>query len=239
VVLQRTGGLAQYCAVPASTCLSAAAFGLSGDTAGLAQPMSIAVHAVGRGRLQAGERALIIGAGGIGAFATWVATSRGAHVTVCDLDEHRLASAKGLGADAVVRLGRDGDLAALLDGGPWDVVYEISGSGGGARTATTAVATGGRIVVVGLQHDAVQVDFRRLALSEITITGTNAHVCGDDLPAALELLAARNGGWADIAPEVLPLDEVGPHGLDPMAARLPVPIKVLVDPWASERRPFS
>ena len=65
--LSRDGGLAQYCRVPAITCVDIEAYGITEDTAGLGQPMAIGVHAMRRGRLAAGEDAAIVGAGGIGA----------------------------------------------------------------------------------------------------------------------------------------------------------------------------
>jgi D-arabinose 1-dehydrogenase-like Zn-dependent alcohol dehydrogenase len=57
VGLQRDGGLAGFVAVPSVTCIDVGPYGLSADTAALAQPMSIAVHAMRRGRLELGDGA--------------------------------------------------------------------------------------------------------------------------------------------------------------------------------------
>src|SRR5437899_6048129 len=67
VGLQRNGGLAQFCNVPAATCVDVAPYGLDEETAALAQPMAIGVHSMRRGRINPGEDAVVIGAGGIGA----------------------------------------------------------------------------------------------------------------------------------------------------------------------------
>lgn len=60
VGLQRNGGLAEFCSVPASTCVNAGSYGLEADTAALGQPMAITVHSMRRGRLQKGDVVVII-----------------------------------------------------------------------------------------------------------------------------------------------------------------------------------
>ena len=100
--VHRDGGLAEFCVVPAAICEPAAPHGVSGDAAALAQPMAVAEHAIDVGRLAAGERALVLGAGGIGAFAVWAATSRDASVAVYERDPSRLEIARALGATETV-----------------------------------------------------------------------------------------------------------------------------------------
>src|SRR5690606_3676837 len=85
--LQHDGGLAGYVVSPASILLDVSNTGLTMDTLGLTQPMSIAVHAVRRSGLRAGQDAVIIGVGGIGAFITFAAVAVGARVLVVDLNE--------------------------------------------------------------------------------------------------------------------------------------------------------
>ena len=104
VGLQRHGGFAQYVSVPADSCIDVGPYGLGDDAAALAQPMAIAVHAFHRGRPQPGESALIVGAGGIGAFLTYAASQFGLRVAVADLSLERLKIASALGAE--VLLGR-------------------------------------------------------------------------------------------------------------------------------------
>jgi len=238
VGLQHNGGLAQLCAVPASTCLRVEPYGLTEDAAALAQPMSIAVHAMRRGRLTDQDQAVIVGAGGIGAFLTYAVSSVAESVIVADLDAERLKIAADLRADHVVDLSESGDLAAAVReiGMEPTVVYEVSGTPGGLRTALSVLPPGGRLVLVGLQGSPVEWDVRRLSLVEHEIIGTNAHVCGADLPTALELLASRDAPWSDIAPVALPLSDLVAEGLQPLVERRSSRIKTLVDPWASTAR---
>lgn len=227
------GGLAQHCTVPAATCRDAGAYGLTADAAALAQPMSIALHALRRGRPAAGERVLVIGAGGIGAFLVYLAAREGCEVVVADRSEERLGLAREMGATETIAVAADEPLrvhpAPLL-------VFEVSGSAAGLESAFRIVPPGSRIVAVGLQSGPVPLDWRWLTLSEIELIGTVAHVCATDLPDSLAAIADRAEGWSAIAPEVLPLRRLVEDGLRPLSEGRPAHVKTLIDPWIAETR---
>jgi (R,R)-butanediol dehydrogenase/meso-butanediol dehydrogenase/diacetyl reductase len=235
--LQRDGGLAQRCAVPAITCVRAADVGLAGDVLGLAQPMAIAVHSMRRGRAAAGETALVIGVGGIGAFLVHALASTGVEVVVSDLDPERRAIALDLGA-AVAVDPREQALPDLVRERGLDVAvaYEVTGTVAGLAAATACLPSGGRLVVIGLHEQPREVDLRHVTLAEQEVIGTNAHACDVDLPEALRLLAARERGWRDIAPVAISLDRLVDDGLLPLVEGRSRRIKALVDPWAATTR---
>lgn len=237
--LQRDGGLAQYVAAPASICLDVGPYGLSEDAAALAQPMAIAVHSLRRARPQAGEDALVIGVGGIGAFLVYAAAEAGLRVVAADLDPDRLEIAARLGAAAVVDPREQPDLGAALAalGVEPSIAYEVTGSAAGLAAALGSIAKGGRAVVVGLHDEPRELDLRRVTVGELELMGTNAHVFEADLPEAVRVLATRQDSWADVAPTAVPLDELVEEALRPLAERRSTRIKTLVDPWAVERRP--
>jgi (R,R)-butanediol dehydrogenase / meso-butanediol dehydrogenase / diacetyl reductase len=239
VGLHRNGALAQYCAVPASACRSVEGLGLTPDEAALAQPMSIAVHALRRGRVEPGEDVVVIGAGGIGVFVAYAAAARGSTVAITDLDHERLGVAKALGAEHTIPVGANIDLAAELDrlGVAGTNVLEITGSDAGLRTALEVVAPGGRLVVVGFQEGDRALDLSRLTYNEHELIGTNGTDAGSDLPEAIRLLAARQAPWTDVAPAVLPLDELLDGGILPIVEGRPRSIKTLISPWDDARRP--
>jgi (R,R)-butanediol dehydrogenase / meso-butanediol dehydrogenase / diacetyl reductase len=244
--VHRDGGLAGYCVVPAAICEPTARHGVTGDAAALAQPMAVAEHAVAVAGLREGERALVLGAGGIGSFATWAASSRGAEVTVFERDAGRLAIAAALGAARTVAADADVEpLEQLAARGPFDVVYEMSGAQGPLDAAVALTRPGGRLVAVGVHGVRRPIDLDRITLQEITLHGTLAHVRAVDLPRALDLVGARAASWADVAPVVVGLDALtgdsGPAGAVASAAAdggAP-PIKTLIDPWATAPRPFA
>jgi NADPH:quinone reductase-like Zn-dependent oxidoreductase len=102
-----------------------------------------------QGRVQAGEKVLIIGAsGGVGSFAVQVAKAAGAEVTgVCSTA--KVDMVRALGADSVLDYTRE-DFA---DGRPrYDVILDI---GGNARLShlRRALTPRGRLVIVGGETD--------------------------------------------------------------------------------------
>ena len=235
VGVHRDGALAELAVIPAVTCRRLEPYGLTPEVGALAQPMAIAVHAIGRGRLRAGEHALLVGTGGIGSFGCHVAVASGARVTVADRAVERLELASGLGAHGVLHVGPEepaASVAGRIDG-EVDVVYEMSGTGGGLATALAAVRDGGRIVQVGFQNEPRPVELFRLTLKELEIIGTNSLLLYPDLHVALQLLAARTSGWSDIAPEIIPLERLVPDGILPISERTATRAKTLVDPTAT------
>ncbi len=91
-----------------------------------------------------GERVLIHGAaGGVGSMAVQLAHAAGAHVTATVRDSARHDEVRALGADVVV------EPAGFEALGPFDVVLELVG-GPNMEGNFAALATGGRIVVIGV-----------------------------------------------------------------------------------------
>ncbi|WP_448003108.1 zinc-dependent alcohol dehydrogenase [Agromyces bauzanensis] len=231
------GGLAGYVTAPAGIVLDVSDSGLPMDTLGLTQPMAIAVHAVRRSGLRAGQDAVIVGVGGIGAFITFAAAATGARVLVVDRDEERLELGLRLGAASALLAGstplRD-RLAEL--GMDADVFFEVSGSAPGLASVLEAAEQGSTIVPVGIQRGEPALPLGRWTLNEYTIVGTVAHVFNVDFPEAVRLLGTRPD-WSDLAREVIPLDLVADEALRPLVDGRSHQIKTLVDPWITEPRP--
>jgi (R,R)-butanediol dehydrogenase/meso-butanediol dehydrogenase/diacetyl reductase len=206
--LNAAGGLAEYVAVPERT-LVAVPEGLALDAAGLAQPLAVGLHAARRSGAKDGDRVVLIGAGAIGTFVlTGLQHLVDADVTVVDFPGHRLERASRLGADHVVAVSdhvRE-DVLALAPGGA-DVVIEASGAPGQLNAAIGVVRDGGTILQVGLPARQQEVDVHALVMREIAIRTTLAHVCGDDLAPALDILATT--ALADeLLDSVRPLDDL-------------------------------
>ena len=172
--VQRPGGLQEQLLVPASACYPVG--GLPAVTAALCEPLSIALHAVGRAEVQAGEQVLVLGAGPIGLAALIAAVDRGAEVMTVDLHEARLELAAELGAAVTVR-GTD-DVAAAAQrwtggDGP-GVVIEATGVPRVAATAFDLVAPSGRIALIGVSEEQLSVSLRLFTLKELTVVGSRS-----------------------------------------------------------------
>ena len=234
VGLHRDGGMAEYCIVPASTCVRAD--GLTADAAALAQPMAIASHAVRRSRLTPDETALVIGVGGIGTFIAHLVATTGATLIASDLDRGRLEVARRLGVEHTIEAGPEVDLAAELveRGTVPDVVFEVTGTSAGLAAAQAALAPGTRMVAVGIQRQQTELDLRHLTLSEHEIIGTNALDIATDLPPAVKALRDGAALWADLAPIVEPIETLVSSGLHGTGS--PPPIKTLTSPQIERTR---
>jgi (R,R)-butanediol dehydrogenase/meso-butanediol dehydrogenase/diacetyl reductase len=235
VGLHGDGGLAEVAVVPASCALSVVGESITPDLAALAQPMAIAVHATRRGRVGPSDLVVVLGVGGIGSFVVRAAAALGATVTAVDLDPNRLATAGRLGASSTLDASVGG-VEELATERPPDVVIECTGRPESLIRGVSLVADHGRLVIVGHQAEPVAVDFRQIALDELELIGTQAHVFAVDLPVAVDLLASDPEAWASLAPNVYPLDQVVETGLIPMARGEASQIKLLFDPATTTPR---
>ncbi|WCB91739.1 zinc containing alcohol dehydrogenase superfamily protein [Baekduia alba] len=217
--LQADGGLAELVTVPALMCRPVPDV-VSDDAAAMAQPLAVALHAVGRAAPEAGQVAVLIGVGGVGHFAlTALAARRPGTLVVVDLDEERLAGALAAGATHVVNPAVDDPREVVSDltgGSGAHVVVEASGAAPSPALAVALVRRGGSVVLVGLQKASRELDLHSVVMREVNLVSTLAHVCDVDLPIALELL--RDPGLGERAIDrVIPLDAVVDEGLVPLA----------------------
>ncbi|MER6991364.1 L-idonate 5-dehydrogenase [Saccharopolyspora hirsuta] len=137
------GGFAQRIVVPAAQVRPLPA-GLDPRRAVLAEPLSVALHAVRRAGEVTGRRVLVTGAGPIGCLTAAALKSAGAaEVVVTDLLDAPLAIAARVGATTTIRADR-GDPEQV------DVAIEASGSAAGLSTCVRAVRRGGAVVLLGL-----------------------------------------------------------------------------------------
>ena len=100
------GGMAEYYCHPADMLIKIPE-GMSWEQAAMAEPLTISLHGIHRGGLQAGEYCAIIGAGPIGLVAGMVAQAYGAHAILLDLVQERLDFAKSLGIEYVINSGKE------------------------------------------------------------------------------------------------------------------------------------
>jgi (R,R)-butanediol dehydrogenase/meso-butanediol dehydrogenase/diacetyl reductase len=217
--LHVNGGLAEFVASPASICRRVPD-ALADDAAAMAQPFAVALHAVRRSALEAGQSCVVIGVGGIGAFIVAGARAAGARPLIAvDVDDDRLDTARQLGADTTLDVRETDLLAAILDatgGEGADVVIEASGTPHAPAAALAAARRGGRVLIVGLQAAPRELDLLAATVREVELTTTLAHVCDVDLPDALSLL--ENTNVADVVLDrVIDLDALVEEGIRPLA----------------------
>lgn len=179
----------------------------------VADAVSTAWQAVRRANLQAGDAAMIVGAGGVGGFVAQVAHALGAHVTVCDVSQARLQQASELGADHTVdvtgKQARDVRKTVHAWASGLQVpslrwkIFECSGSEAGQALAWTLLGRAATVIVVGFSSKPLE-----LRLSNLMAFDATAH-----------------GTWGcppEAYPDVLGLIAAGKVRLDPVVERAPM-----------------
>lgn len=193
------GGFASTIVVPADQVYPLPD-GLGLESAALAEPLSVALHAVRRAGPVEGCCALVVGAGPIGCLAV-AALHRGgaAGVVAIDLVDEALAVAAEVGANRTVRAGTPG-VDRLAES--FDVVIEASGSAAGLRTALGSVRRGGTVVQLGLLPPGdVAMAGNLLVTREISLVG--AFRFDTEFSDALAMLA-EGPSLAPVISSVLP-----------------------------------
>jgi len=173
------------------------------------EPVSIAVRAVERGRVAAGERVVVLGAGPIGQAVALAATDRGASVLLVDRLESRLELGRASGAEPL-QVGEDVDMVAEArawagEDGP-EVVIEATGVPELVQPAISLVSHAGRVVVVGLSDSPAPVRVGDLPFKELDVLGVSC--CGaEEFAEAVALVARRREAVAPLVTHEFPLEE--------------------------------
>ena len=162
------GGLAEYVCVPAYT-LYALPEPLDFELGALTEPLAVAVHGLHIVDLAMGERVLVMGSGTIGLLSVLAAKAAGAGEVIATYrHEHQGRAALAAGADRVMK---DGETGGLEKAGIDVVVETVGGAAPTLSQALGIVRSGGRISVLGLFTQPVQMNALGLMLKEVKMTG--------------------------------------------------------------------
>ena len=218
------GGLVEKIVVPAARAIPLPAERSFAEGSALLLTYATALHAlVDRGRLEAGQTLLVLGAaGGVGIAAVEIGKALGARVIAAASSEEKARAARDAGADeAVVYPGGDADPKALsqlfkdavgVDGA--DVILDPVG-GNYAEAALRSIAWGGRFLVVGFPAGIPKLPLNLPLLKACDVSGVfwGAFVARDPERNA-EHVNQLFRWWAEgkIAPKIsacLPLERGG------------------------------
>jgi 2-desacetyl-2-hydroxyethyl bacteriochlorophyllide A dehydrogenase len=174
------GGMREQIIVPASKLHCSATLEL--DQLALVETLGIGAHAVDRAQLQAGEFVLIIGAGPIGLSVAQFAVPAGARVIVTDINEARLKFCRDqLGVEFTVTAGENAlaEIEAITSGDLPTAVFDATGSQASMLAAFQYVASGGRLVFVGLVQADISFHDPLFHRREMTLLATRNSTARD------------------------------------------------------------
>ena len=177
----RDGGFAEYFRVRADNLLRVPdAVPLT--EAGLVSCAGVtAVRAVARARVSPGQRAAVIGAGGIGLLVVQCLVHDGIDVHVIENSETMRQASQAEGASI-------GSLEERGSDGTFDRVFDLVATGNTTELAGRLVKRQGRIVIVGEEAEYPRIDTIAIAQREIEIIGSR-NGSRADAKRALALMA--------------------------------------------------
>ncbi|MQV35224.1 zinc-dependent alcohol dehydrogenase [Sinorhizobium meliloti] len=179
---------------------------LSPHVAAMAEPLAVALHAVRRLAIPAGEPVLVIGCGTIGGLsALLLSRLHDGPLLLGDLNADKAALVAEVTGGTVVALDR-AVVEAALSGGRVRYALDATGSIQAIARALDILSGGGALALVGIGHGKLDFDPNIIVEREISLVG--CHAFAGELPEAVGLLV-------DLVPalqrfiEVLPaLDDV-------------------------------
>ncbi|CAN7545595.1 zinc-binding alcohol dehydrogenase family protein [Mesorhizobium sp. LjNodule214] len=171
--VHRDGGMCEELLVPAGNLYPAA--GLSLVDAAAVEFLAIGAHAVGRSKLAAGVRTLVIGAGPIGLGTALFARLAGQAVTIMDMSRERLDFAEGqLGFPVIDNASASpvDMVRARTDDDGFDLVFDATGSKASIQAAFSHVAHGGAMILVSVIKDEISFSDPEFHKREMMLIGS-------------------------------------------------------------------
>ncbi len=175
-ILNRSGGFAEYVTFPA-LFLHRIAPSVPLESAAMVEPAAVAFNGVRHAAVTPRDSVVVFGDGPIGLLVAMMARAFGAaRITVVGATPHRLALARSLVADATIDINQSPDVPAALAAAGHaapSVAIEATGNPVAVETAVASVASGGRIVMLGLfaGKRSTELDLDRVVIGDVALRG--------------------------------------------------------------------
>uniref|UniRef100_A0A915PGE6 Sorbitol dehydrogenase n=1 Tax=Setaria digitata TaxID=48799 RepID=A0A915PGE6_9BILA len=185
------GAMRRFVAVDADYCFKIPDT-MTMEEASFLEPLSVGLHVCRKAKIGIGNKVLVLGAGPVGLVSMMIAKATNATVAaVTDILDHRLKIAKEVGADETVNVkGLSAtDAAKMIEekiGGAADVVIECCGAQASIELAIKAVKDGGKVMLVALGAEYVNIPILEVVAKEVTVHGVIKY--SNTWPAAIELI---------------------------------------------------
>jgi alcohol dehydrogenase, propanol-preferring len=231
--IHEEGGLAEFLKIPARNLVRLPE-NFPFDQGGIAvDAVATPFHAItNRGALKVGEKVAIFGCGGLGIHGVQIAKICGASLVIAlDTIDSALERAKKMGADEVInpRKESSGQKIKDLTGGVGvDLALEFIGLRETIEQAIGCIRVGGRVVVVGLGPDEVNLPPpNQLVRTELSFLGSYGSTTSE-IQSVIDLVASGKLNLSDSITERFPLKEVN-KGLDHLQKKIGNPIRIVIE----------
>lgn len=171
---QRDGAFREWITMPEERVYDGK--GLDPRLLAVIEPFCISYHGVGRAKVQAGEKVLIVGAGTIGILAAVAAKAKGARVYISDVSAGKLELAKEFGVDGTILNDSaenfDSQVKEITGGNGFDIAIEAVGLPSTFQNCIDAACFGGRVVVIGVGKKNLDFNFTMIQKKELNVFGS-------------------------------------------------------------------
>ncbi|KAK9807644.1 hypothetical protein WJX72_005195 [[Myrmecia] bisecta] len=191
------GSLCQYVDHPAPFCYRLPE-SVSHEEGAMIEPLSVGVHACRRAGVSPGKSVAVLGAGPIGLVALLAAKAFGADsIAITDVKQDNLRLATRLGASMALCHPTNAsprDIAASLKAalppdGP-EIVIDCVGFESTMETALEACMAGGKVVLVGLGADKMNLSMEHVSSKELDIMGSFRYA--NTYPMCLAMIESKH-----------------------------------------------
>jgi L-iditol 2-dehydrogenase len=184
---------------------------LSLRDATMIEPLAVVVHSMKFVALQAGETAVVFGAGPIGLFTiALLRLSGAARIWAVEPVAHRRELAKLLGADAAMdpaAVDAARQISTDTGGRGADVAIDCAAKGGSINACIHAVRSAGRVVVTGIPAEIqVALDFHPMRRKEVALY--NVRRSSHESHIALDLLINHLNRFEPMITHTRPLEDI-------------------------------
>ena len=203
------GGYAEYIAIPARNAVPLPDEIPFEQGATLMCASATAFHALGKGRVKAGETVAVFGVGGLGLSAIQLAKAMGAvEVYAVDIQQDKLELASEYNAIPIDagRVDAVEEIRRLTKGRGVNVAVEMIGLRKTMEQAIDSIGNLGRAVMVGMNQQPISINtYLQVLGKEAEIIGSNDHHL-EELPVLVDLARRKILDTSRVVSQIIPLD---------------------------------
>ncbi len=202
------GGMVEFLGHPADMLVKVPD-SLPWELVPMAEPLTISLHGLHRGRLAAGEHIVILGCGPIGLLAAAAALTFQAIPIVIDPVAERLKKASEFGVEYLINPNEEDPVQRVrqITGGRMaEMILEASGANSAIRTSLDLVSHAGRIVLTGWPKEPTKIPTDIITKKEIDIRG--GRTSAGEFEEALFMMANGMIPVREILTKTISLEEI-------------------------------
>lgn len=202
------GGMAEYISHPLNLLIPVSK-SIPIEIVPLAEPLTIALHAIHRTKVNPGEKVAIIGAGPIGILVALCSIFYNASPILIDYITERLEFAKSIGIKNTIQINHCDviqEIKKMTNNRLAEVVIEASGSNSAIKNTLDYVSFAGRIAFTGWPSKMTELPTNLITFKELDLYGSRTSA--GEFPEAIELIRTHSDKLQPLLSKVISFEDV-------------------------------